>query len=349
VEITATVAGTGDGSLAGQIAFDPLKNNQRPGMLLNNGYVYISWASHCDNGPYHGWVMVYDARTLKQVAVWNASANGGLGGIWQAGASPAADAEGNVFVATGNGTFDADVGGLDFGDSLLKLGLPASGQLPVLDYFTPSDQADMDAQDLDFGSGGPMLLPTQPVGSPHRHLMVMGDKTGTLYLVDRDNLGEFHPDGNQIVQTMEGQLLCCTGGTTVWWNNTLYVTSVFDTLKAFTFDPTIGLLGSAPASQSVHVFLYPPPFLSISSHGDSDAILWAIDAGTYLHRSNSTGKPAVLRAFDARDLSRELYNSDQKFPRDKAGKAVKFTVPTVVNGKVYVGTQEELTVYGLRH
>ncbi|PYV69229.1 MAG: pyrrolo-quinoline quinone [Acidobacteria bacterium] len=350
VEIEASVPGTGDGSSAGRVAFEPLRNHQRPGLLLQNGYVYISWASQCDIGPYHGWVMAYDAHTLQQVAIWNATPNGGLGGVWQAGGAPAADTDGNVFLATGNGTFDADTGGVDFGDSLLKFGTrPARGQLPVLDYFTPYNQADMSAQDADFGSGGPMLLPTQPPGSPHRNLMVMGDKTGTIYLVDRDNLGKFNADGNQIVQTLAGELLCCTGGTTAWWNNIVYVTSVFDTVKAFRFDPATGLLSSAPVSQTVQSFQYPPPFLSVSSNGQGDAIVWALDVDTYNHRSNSTGQPAVLRAFDARDLSRELYNSNRMFARDMAGKAVKFTVPTVVNGKVYIGTQDEITVYGLLH
>jgi hypothetical protein len=347
VNIEATVPGTGDGSSGGQVAFDPLKNNQRPGLLLQNGYVYISWASHCDNGPYHGWVIAYDAHTLQQAAVWNATPNGGLGGVWQAGGAPAADPDGNVFLAVGNGTFDADTGGVDFGDSLLKFSPPAQGQLPVLDYFTPYNQADMNTQDSDFGSGGPMLLPIQPRGSPHRRLMVTGDKTGTIYLVDRDNLGMFNPNGNQIVQTIAGQLVCCTGGNITWWNNTIYVTSVFDSVKAFSFDPATGLLSRAPVSQTTQAFLYPPPFLSVSSDGDRNAIVWGLDTDTYNHRSNSTGQPAVLRAFDAGDLSRELYNSNQNFPRDKAGKAVKFAVPTVVNGKVYVGTQDELTVYGL--
>jgi hypothetical protein len=350
IEVAATVTGAGDGSSGGRIVFDPLRNNQRPGLLLSNGYVYISWASHCDNGPYHGWVMAYDARTLKQAAVWNATANGGLGGVWQAGGAPAADADGDVFLATGNGTFDADAGGVDFGDSLLKFAArPLGGQLALLDYFTPFNQADMSAQDADFGSGGPMLLPQQPASAPHRNLLVLGDKTGTIYLVDRDNLGKFNPGGNQIVQTLAGQLVCCTGGITAWWHNTLYVISVFDSVKAFSFDPATGLLASTPMSQTAQAFLYPPPFLSISSHGDSDAIVWALDTGTYVHRSNSTGQPAVLRAFDARDLNRELYNSNQNFSRDKAGKAVKFTVPSVVNGKVYAGTQSELTVYGLLH
>lgn len=349
VEIHASVSGTGDASVAGEVAFDPLRNNQRPGLLLNNGVVYIAWASHCDNGPYHGWLMAYDAGTLAQLAVWNATPNGGLGGVWHAGSAPAADTDGNVFLATGNGTFDAATGGKDFGDSLLKFAGPTSGQMPLLDYFTPFNQADMEAQDNDFGSGGPMLLPQQPAGSPHRNLLVMGDKTGTLYVVDRDNPGKFNPNGNQIVQTLTGQLACCTGGITAWWNNTVYVTSVFDNMKAFSFDPSTGRLSDVPVSQSAEVFLYPPPFFSISSNGESNAIVWALDTGSYVHRSNSTGQPAVLRAFDARNLSREIYNSSENFPQDNAGKAVKFAVPTVANGKVYVGTQAELTVYGLLH
>ena len=347
MEIHASVSGGGDGSVGGQVAFDPLRNNQRPGLLLDHGVVYIAWASHCDNGPYHGWLMAYDARTLAQVAVWNATPDGGLGGIWHAGSAPAADVEGNVFLATGNGTFDAATGGVDFGDSLVKFAIPTSGQMPLLDYFTPFNQADLEAQDNDFGSGGPMLLPRQPAGSPHRNLLVMGDKTGTLYVVDRDNPGRFNPNGNQIVQTLSGQLACCTGGITAWWNNTVYVTSVFDNMKAFSFDPSTGRLSDVPVSQTAQVFLYSPPFFSISSNGDANAIVWALDTGTYVHRSNSTGQPAVLRAFDARNLSREIYNSSENFPQDNAGKAVKFAVPTVVNGKVYVGTQTELTVYGL--
>jgi len=349
VEIHASVAGWGDGSLAGQVAFDPLRNNQRPGLLLNNGVVYIAWASHCDNGPYHGWLMAYDAGTLAQVAVWNATPDGGLGGIWHAGSAPAADADGNVFVATGNGTFDAATGGADFGDSLVKFSAVTRGQMPLLDYFTPFNQADMEAQDNDFGSGGPMLLPQQPAGSRHRNLLVMGDKTGTLYMVDRDNPGKFSPNSNQIVQTLTGQLACCTGGITAWWNNTVYVTSVFDNMKAFSFDPSTGRLSDVPVSQTAQVFLYSPPFFSISANGDSNAIVWALDTGTYVHRSNSTGQPAVLGAFDARNLNREIYNSDENFPQDNAGKAVKFAVPTIVSGKVYVGTQAELTVYGLFH
>jgi outer membrane protein assembly factor BamB len=350
LEIRASVPGAGDGAIAGRVAFDPLRNNQRPGLLLSNGFVYIAWASHCDNGPYHGWLMAYNARTLAQAAVWNATPNGGLGGVWHAGSSPAADADGNVFLATGNGTFDAAIGGTDFGDSLLKFAsAPVRGQMPLLDSFTPFNQADMEAQDADFGSGGPMLLPEQPAGAPHRKLMVIADKTGTIYMVDRDNLGKFNPNRNQIVQTLSGQLACCTGGVTAWWNNTVYVTSVFDSVKAFNFDPLTGRLSSAPISQTTQVFQYPPPFFSISSIGAANAILWALDTDSYVHRSNSTGQPAVLRAFDARDLSREIYNSNQNSPQDTAGKAVKFTVPTVANGKVYVGTQDELTVYGLLH
>src|SRR5439155_8000938 len=242
-----------------------------------------------------------------------------LGGVWQAGGAPAADANGHVFLATGNGTFDADMGGVNFGDSLLKFAPPAQGQLPILDSFTPYNQADLSAQDLDFGSGGPMLLPSQPPGSPHKDLMIIGDKSGTIYLIDRSNLGQFNPAGNQIVQTLAGQLLCCTGGTTAWWNNIVYVTSVFDTVKAFRFDPATGLLSSAPVSQTVQSFQYPPPFLSVSSNGQGDAIVWALDVDTYNHRSNSTGIPAVLRALVVRELIRELYNRISMFTIDMPG------------------------------
>lgn len=216
--IGAKVQGTGDGSVNGYVSFDPLLNNQRPGLLLVNGLVYIGWASHCDNGPYHGWVMTYDARTLQQNGVWNATPNAGLGGVWQAGAAPAADDEGNVYLATGNGGFDANVGGTDSGDSVVKLGGPSQQQLPVLDYFTPHDQAVLDEQDADLGSGGPMLLPTQSPRAPHRHLLTLGGKGGVVYLIDRDNMGQFNPDSDdQIVESLPASI-SLTGGNATWWN-----------------------------------------------------------------------------------------------------------------------------------
>jgi outer membrane protein assembly factor BamB len=340
--IRAKVKGSGDGAVNGFVHFDPLRNHQRAGLLLVNGLIYVGWASHCDNGPYHGWVMSYDARTLQQNAVWNATPNAGLGGVWQAGGAPAADDDGNVYFATGNGGFDADTGGLDFGDTVVKTGLPLNGQLPVFDYFTPHDQQFLDDQDLDLGSGGPMLLPTQRPGSPHQHLLTVVGKGGVIYLIDRDNLGHFNPDNDdQIVQSLTTAVMP-TGGIASWWNNTLYYVPVFDNLKAFHFDPKTGLISLSPESHTITSFDFPTALLSISSNGNKDAIVWAPQDDGY-HR----GAPAILRAFDAHNLANELYNSTENLARDDPGAAGKFTAPTIANGKVYFTTHKHLVVYGL--
>ena len=341
IVIQAKVKGSGDGSVNGYVSFDPLLNNQRPGLLLVNGLIYIGWASHCDNGPYHGWVMSYDAHTLKQNGVWNSTPNAGLGGVWQGGAAPAADEDGNVFFATGNGGFDVNLGGADFGDSVVKIGTPAHWRLPVLDYFTPHDQAELDEADADLGSGGPMLLPAQSPHAPHRHLLTLGGKGGVIYLLDRDNLGHFNPDNdNQIVESLPSSITL-TGGNATWWNNTVYFIPIFDTLKAFHFDPKTGLISPTPASQSITFFNYPTAFLSASSNGNKDGILWAPQNDAY------PGGSAILRAFDAHNLAHELYNSTENLGRDDPGRAGKWTVPTIANGKVYFTTRRSLAVYGL--
>lgn len=342
VVIQAKVPGTGDGSMNGFVHFDPLRNNQRPGLLLANGSVYIAWASHCDNGPYHGWIISYDADTLAQNGVLNSTPNAGLGGVWQAGAAPAADDDGNSYFATGNGGFDADLGGTDLGDSVLKVGGPSNKRLPLLDYFTPYNQQFLNDNDIDLGSGGPMLLPTQPPGSPHQHLLTLGGKEGVIYLIDRDNLGHFNPNNDdQIVQSIRGAITL-TGGAAAWWNNTLYFTPVFDTLKAFHFDPVSGLISTSPVSQTVTYFDFPAAFVSVSAHGNKNGIIWALQDDGY-----DIGAPAVLHAYAAKNLAHELYNTDQNFSRDHLGPAGKFTVPTIVNGKVYVTTRHQLAVYGL--
>src|SRR5581483_9011984 len=203
VAIQARVAGTGEGSSDRIVSFDPLHENQRPGLVLNRGVVVITWAGYCDNQPTHGWVIAYNARTLKQTAVWNASPNAGLAGIWQSGGAPAVDDLGFGYLVTGNGEFDADRGGPDFGDSILKIGGPGSGILTVHDYFTPFNQSGMNAMDDDLGAGGVVLLPNQAAGSPHRHLLVHAGKEGTIYLVDRDNMGKYNSANNdQIVQAL---------------------------------------------------------------------------------------------------------------------------------------------------
>jgi len=264
-----------------------------------------------------------------------------LGGIWHAGAAPAADDEGNVFFATGNGGFDANVGGADYGDSVLKIAPPVRHQHPVLDYFTPHDEQFLDDQDLDLGSGGPMLLPTQSPHAPHRNLLTLGGKGGVVYLIDRDNMGHFNPDNDdQIVETLPASI-SLTGGNATWWNNTLYFIPVFDTLKALHFDPKTGLISPTPDSQTITFFNYPTAFLSASSSGRKDGILWALQNDGYPRGS------AILRAFDTRNLAHELYNTTENVGRDDPGPAGKWTVPTIVNGKVYFTTHKKLVVYGL--
>jgi hypothetical protein len=205
VVISATVAGTGDGSSAGQLAFNPRTQNQRPGLALVNGVVYISWAAHEDANPYHGWVIGYNASNLAQVpgAVFNTTPDGGQAGIWMSGNALAADAGGNLYGVTGNGTFDANTGGIDFGDTVLKLGTTSG--LTVVDWFTPSNQATLSAADADLASSGMVLLPDQSSNGP-THLLVLGSKSSAIYLLNRDNMGSFNASGDQVVQEFGGGL-----------------------------------------------------------------------------------------------------------------------------------------------
>src|SRR6267378_783180 len=335
VDIEASVAGTGDGSDGANLSFDPLRQNQRAALLLTQGVVYIAFASHGDYGPYHGWLLGYDAATLQQVAVFNATPNGGEGGIWQSGGGPSADTFGTIYVITGNGTFDADVGGTDFGDSFLKLSTQAGG-LTVADFFTPFNQASLEANDLDLGSTDPLLLPDQ-TDTDHPHLVLGAGKDGNAYLVDRDQMGQFtSSDNSHIVQTITispDGVFCAPA---VWENN-IYFAASGDVLKAFHLSG--GLLSTTPTSQGSTVLNYPGATPVISADGPTNGIVWVLD--------NNDAGVAVLRAYDATDVSRELYNSSQAGDRDQAGPAVKFAVPTVANGTVYVGGQNQLTVFGL--
>jgi len=344
VEIVATISGTGDGSVGGTLAFDSKHELNRPGMLLQNGHVIISFASHCDINPYHGWVLSYSANSLSLESVFNDTPSGGLGGIWMSGTGPAGDSSFNTYFASGNGTYD---GNPNFSDSVVKLGPPSGSALPVIDWFTPFNQATFNTGDKDLGSGGVLLIPDQPVGSPHQHLLTMAGKSGTIYLIDRDNMGHFQAGSDsQIVQAIPGAL---TGMWSVpgWWNNHMYIvgagysTSVSAPLRQYTFDPGAGLLSTTPTSQSSMSFAFPGPTPVISANGNNNAIVWVIQVNQHAGTA-----PAVLRAFDATNLTTELYDSQMNDARDNAGPAVKFSVPTVVNGKVYVGTQTQLSVFG---
>jgi hypothetical protein len=310
------------------ITFSPLAQNQRAGLALVNGVVYICYGSHGDVPTYYGWVVGYNAATLAQVSAFNDDPGAGFGGIWMAGGAPAADSSNNLYVITGNGNFD---GVTLFGDSFLKLSAPNLG---VLSFFTPSDQAALNSGDVDFGSGGATILVDQPSG-PVRHLAIGGGKEATLFLLNRDTLGGNTANDAGAVQSFSvGNMIF---GTPAFFQNTLYIAPITDHLKSYTFNVTTGQFATAPASQSAATFGFPGSTPSISSQGTSNGIVWATEKGT---------GPAVLHAYDATNLATELWNSGNS-AADQAGQAVKFTVPTVANGKVYVGTVGEISVYGL--
>jgi hypothetical protein len=331
VEIHAEMNGTGTGSSSGKLHFNPLRDNPRAALLLNHGAVYLAWASACDIGPYHGWVMAYGAQSLKQKAVFNASPDADDSGIWEGDTGPAADKAGNIFLATGNGRFDAAKGGRDYGDSLLKLN---GESLKLSDYFAPYNAADLDANDSDLGSGGPMLLPDQSGASPH--LAVVEGKGGVLYLVDRDHMGHWQPGNNshavQTIAVPDGVF-----GSMAYWNHYVYVLSDGDALRQFVVID--GKLLSKAASGLRGVSATP----TVSANGLDDGIVWLLRSKDW----NGADQPAVLYAYDAANVAHELYNSEQNAGRDRPGLTLRFNIPTVVNGHVYVGTKHEVDVYGL--
>ncbi len=339
VEIKASVKGTGAGSKDGQVTFNPRMELQRSALLLQNGMVEIAWASHCDDVPFHGWVMAYNEQTLRQEGVWNTGPNGDDGGVWMAGAGLAGDADFNTFVAVANGTFDASQGGLDYGDSIVKL-LPA-GRDHVGDYFTPYDQNTLRERDLDLGSGGLLLLPDQTQG-PYEHLLVQAGKEGSIYLVNRDNMGGYNPENNnQIVQFIK-QVTGSIYGMPAWWNNRVYFSGSYAPMKSFAFNTATGQFSTSPASETTLEFRYPGATPAISANGNTDAILWAVDS-----RGFEKQLPEVLIAYQANNLKKLLYASKQNENRDDPGPAVKYVVPTIVNGKVYLGAEYQVSVYGL--
>ena len=336
VEISATINGSGTGSRSGKVEFDPLRENPRASLLLANGVVYLTWASSCDVGPYHGWVMAYDAHTLKQKAAFNASPDADDSGIWASDTGPAADSQGNLFLATGNGRFDAAKGGRDYGDSLLKL----NGQsLKLDDYFAPFNVDKLDASDQDLGSGGVVLLPAQ--SGPHPHLVVVAGKEGTLYLIDRDRMGHHQSNNDsQAVQTVPspgGGIF----GSMAYWNHNLYVVtdSSNDALRQFTLHDGKLTLKTGSGSRFPAICATP----TVSSNGARDGVLWVLRSKAW----NEGDRNAVLFAFDASNSSRLLYDSEQNPSRDRAGLALRFNIPTIMNGRVYVGAKREVDVYGL--
>jgi hypothetical protein len=287
VVIEAAVAGKGDGAQGGMVRFDALRENPRAALLLVNGAVVLTWASSCDVKPYHGWVMAYDARTLEQRAVMNTSPDGTEGGIWQSDAGPAADEAGNIFVATGNGDFNAATGGRDYGDSVLKLGLEGKAFV-VRDYFTPFNQKDLDAKDGDLGSQGPVLLPA--VAGAHPHLMVVTGKEGKLYLLDRDGLGKFHEGADSaVLQTIKTK---DAYGAVATWNGHVYFTDRMDTTRDFALEGGQLVLKGTTAKME-----RPAATPVVSANGTKDAVLWVLETKEW--NEGHADRPAVLHAYDA--------------------------------------------------
>jgi len=358
--ISASVPATGSPmAVGGQVVFDAAQYKERSALLLANGTLYLSWASHCDYTPYTGWIMAYDETSLAQTAVFNdepSADNGGEpgdGAFWNSNSGPSADAAGNIYAMVGNGIFDTTLtaGGFpvgnDYGNAILKLS-PAGSGLGVLDYFTMYNTVSESAGDSDLGSGGLMLLPDQlDATNTTRHLAVGAGKDHNIYLVDRDNMGKFVPGAQSNSYAYEvfnpfpaNSPGGCNGiagvfGAPVYFNGVVYYDAGGDAIRAFPL--ANALMPTAAASQSTHAFCYPGATLAISANGTANGILWAVE--------NS----GVLHAYDATNLATELYNSTQAAAsRDAFGTGSKFTPPTVANGKVYVATQGSLiAVFGL--
>lgn len=334
--------------------FSPLLENQRPALLLDNGTVYVAFGSHRGSGTdqglgdYRGWLLGYNASTLVQTGNFSVVPSGIQGGIWQSGGGPSADLNHYIYFLTGDGPFNVGNGVASYGNSALKLN--TSGTYFVADYFSPCDNSTLGT--LDFGASAPLLVdPAGPDSEPH--LLVGASKNGSLYVMNRDlgSLGGYKPDCSkdslprvQPVPVGDGPIL----STPLFWNNAIYIAAGNGNLKAFPLQN--GALNSSPLpSQSPENFGPQGATPVISSNGTSGAVLWLIDSSGALTASPAPNTPAILRAFDPNNLSNEIYNSAMIAPRDTAGLAVKFTIPTVANGKVYVGTQTELDVYGLLH
>jgi hypothetical protein len=358
--ITASVPGTGSGNVNGVLSFPADTSIQRSALLLVNGEIYIAWA-----GRQHGWIMAYNAQTLKQDVAVNTTPNSIGGGFWAAGNGILADASGNIYATTGDGLFDADTGGTDYGDTLLKF----DAHLNVIDYFTPLNQYCRAVNDRDLGSGGPMLLPTQPGSVPNE--LVQSGKGGTpcelnpadspIYVLNQDSLGQYNATQDQDIEEVPGApggywsspaYWQGTSGAYVYYAGVTASKGVGDYMRVFTV--TNGLLSSTPVATSTNLFpVGATP--SVSANGTTNGIVWAIERPDALGTEPGV-QPAILTAYNATPVEGKsamtmLYNSAsaliQGVRRDQGGCANKFAVPTIANGRVYVGTQNELDVFGL--
>jgi hypothetical protein len=342
VEIAATFPSTGPNSHNGAVVFDPRAYKERPALLLVNHVVYTTWASHCDITPYNGWIIGYNEASLTQANVLNLTPNGTDGAVWSSGGGPAGDASGNIYLLDANGTFDTTLNATgfptkgDYGNGFLKLAANGSS-LTVADYFNMSNTNQESGADTDLGSGAAMLLPDLTNSSGvTKHLAIGAGKDTNIYLVDRDNMGKFNPNSNPIYQQLLGALPGGIWSVPAYFNKTVYYGPVGHPILAFQLSNAL-LVGN-PVSQTSHSFGYPGASPSISANQNTNGILWAAE--------NSS--PAILHAYDATNLSHELYNSNQApSGRDQFGTGNKFITPTIANGKVYVGTTSGVGVFGI--
>ncbi len=338
--IQASYPGTGDNSSNGNVIFDPAQYKERAALLLLNGVVYTTWASHCDIRPYTGWIIGYNQTTLAQASVLNIVPNGSEGSIWMSDTGPSVDSSGNIYVLAANGDFDTNLNANgfpsngNFGNAFLKIS--TSSGLAVADYFEMYNQEQENGSDADLGSGGALVLPDLTDDSGNiRCLAVGAGKDAHIYVVNRDAMGKFNVSSNNIYQDVAGVLGHGVFGMPAYFNNTIYYGAVGDAIKAFKI--TNAELSTSPSFQTSNSFGYPGATPSISANGTSSAIVWAAE----------NGGTAILHAYDATDLH-ELYNSNQAAAgRDQFGAGNKFITPVIVNGKIYVGTTNSVGVFGL--
>ena len=335
--------GDNDGKNPPHVNWNPLREHCRPAVMLLNGIIYLSFASHGDNTPYHGWLFGYNATNLAlSPSVYNSTPNGGLGGFWDAGDAPSVDAQGNFYFQTGNGTFD-NTGSItstnNYAMSLIKFAY--TNAIIMVDFFAPSNAVSLSSGDADLGSGAPLILPDSAGSAAHPHLVVGGGKTSPVYVVDRDNMGRWNAGYNNIVQQFNGAWGGGGGVSPAFFNNTLYIFDNNTKLAAYTISNAV--FNTTPVESPDTYPNRNGVSASISANGTSNAIAWAI----YNDGSESPSTPAILRAYNATNLAQKLYSSDQISTRDSAGDGVKMTIPTIANGLVYVGAQYSLSVYGL--
>ena len=363
VQITASVPGDGKGSVNGQIAFDPSNQNQRPGLTKVNGAILAGWGSFSDWGVYHGWLMAFDPSTLQQIAVFNPTTQaqsidsasgpsdyGGGGAFWQGGAAPAVDGDGNIYLNAADGSFNADQGGNNYGDSLLKLKL-SGNSFQVVDSFTPSNAACIDLHDLELGSGGVALLPTDFTNG--RKLAAAYSKEGRLFLVNTDTLGKFNAGGdNQIPQEfMVGANTCSDAitadvaegptwnrlyGNASYWNGNLYAAASNMQLKQYQFQD--GLLNPTPVATSPSAYGLRGGNTVVSANGNQNGIVWAYE--------KSVSGQGILHAYDATSVASELWNSNMGGDRDAMGTGIGFGVPIVFGGRVIVAAANWVEIFG---